>query len=122
MADTKSWKDFGGQYLKAQNVESSSDQYVVVAVGSENRNEREVVILTLERECRKKLFGCNVGNEATVQQQCPVGPNQAIGRIVTFDKVKTQKPGTSEIVDGLRIKFVPEDEHTGEKEEVEGAI
>ena len=105
MTNTDSWKDFGGKYLKAQNVENNTDKYVVVAVDSEMQNEKTTLILTLEREGSTKLFGCNATNEQAVQAVCPDSPNQAIGRVITFEKERVRNPGTNQMVDGLRIQF-----------------
>jgi len=105
MTSTDSWKDFGGKYLKAQNVTSDTDRYVIVAVGSQEENGKTTLILTLEREGVSKLFGCNTTNENAVQSVCQNSPNQAIGSIVTFDKERVRNPATNQMVDGLRIKF-----------------
>ncbi len=110
-ASTKNWAAFGGQYLKAENVLSDKDKYVITKVSSqfEKDKQRNVVHLTLEYEGVSKLFGCNQTNEYAVKESCPNSPEQAIGRIITFNKVQVEKPGSvpREMVDGLRIQFVP---------------
>lgn len=110
MTNTDSWKDFGGKYLKAQNVVSDKDKYVIVAVGSEVQNDKTTLILTLEREGASKLFGCNTTNENAIMTVCPESPNQAIGKVVTFDKERVRNPGTNQMVDGLRIVFASTEE------------
>jgi hypothetical protein len=105
MTNTDSWKDFGGKYLKAQNVTSDKDKYVIVAVGSEIQNDKTTLILTLEREGTQKLFGCNTTNENAVMAVCPNSPDQAVGSIITFTKERVRNPGTNQMVDGLRIAF-----------------
>lgn len=105
MTSTDSWKDFGGKYLKAQNVVNKDDKYVIVAVGSEIQNDKTTLILTVEREGTQKLFGCNATNEAAVMAVCPESPNQAVSSIITFDKERVRNPATNQMVDGLRIVF-----------------
>lgn len=106
---SNTWAAFGSEYLKAIDVLKDTDEYAIVDVSSkdENRNGKNetVLHLTIERNESKKLFGCNKTNSYTVQCECPNSPKDAIGRIVTFNKVDVQKPGTDEMVKGLRIVF-----------------
>jgi len=114
MEKTDTWAAFGSEYLKAIDVLNDTDEYAIVGVSSkeENRNgkKEDVLHLELERGDLKKLFGCNKTNSYAVQVACPNSPKDAIGKIITFNKVPVQKPGTDEIVDGLRIKFKSEEE------------
>lgn len=114
MEKTDNWAAFGSEYIKAVDVLSNTDEYAIVNVSSkeETRNNvtKEVLHLHLERGELKKLFGCNATNTYAVQQECILSPKDAIGRIITFNKVQVTKPGTSEIVDGLRLVFKPKNE------------
>ena len=114
MEKIDTWTAFGGEYLKAIEVENNTDEYVIVGVSSKDEDDKTTLILKLERNELKKIFTCNKTNLKAVQAECPTGPKQAIGRVITFDKVKTQRPGTDEIVDGLRLKLVPENTNTAE--------
>ena len=105
MKDTDNWEAFGGEYLKADNVTSASDQYVIISVDSKKENGKNTVILTVERNGIQKLFGCNATNEQAVQAACPESPKQAAGKTVTFNKVQVTNPATKQVVDGLRIQF-----------------
>ena len=109
MEKTDNWAAFGSEYLKAIDVLNDTDEYAIVNVSSkeETRNGvvKEVLHLHLERGELKKLFGCNATNTYAVQAQCVNSPKDAIGKVITFKKVKVTKPGTDEIVDGLRLKF-----------------
>ncbi len=104
---TSTWAAFGGEYIKAIDVLKDTDEYVIVDVSSKLENEKEVLHLDIERNGSKKLFGCNKTNTYAVQEQCPNSPKDAIGRVITFNKVDAQKPGTNEIVKGLRLVFKP---------------
>ncbi len=110
MSKTKNWKAFGSKYIKADDVTSDKDEYAITGVDSENEDGKETLIYTIQRDEISKLFGCNATNEKTVREECPEGPEQAIGRKITFNKVEATNPQTHEIVDGLRIKFVKEDD------------
>jgi len=111
---TKNWAAFGSEYLKAIDVLNDTDEYVIVDVSSkeENRNGKteDVLHLHLERGEMKKLFGCNKTNTYAVQAVCLTKPEDAIGRVITFNKAQVTKPGTNEIVDGLRIVFKDKEE------------
>lgn len=109
MSKTQNWKAFGGKYLKAEDVANDTDKYVITKVESEDEDGRETVIFTLERNGISKLFGCNVTNEQAVKEANPDAPDQAIGKVVTFFKVKVTNPTTKQLVDGLRICFKKEE-------------
>jgi len=104
---TKNWAAFGSEYIKAIDVLNNTDEYAIVNVESRFENNRDTLILDIERGELKKKFGCNKTNGYAIQVACPEKPEDAIGRIITFNKVKVQKPGTDEIVDGLRLVFKP---------------
>ena len=116
MEKTDTWAAFGSEYLKALDVLSDTDEYVIVDVSSkeETRNnvKKEVLHLHLERNGNEKLFGCNATNTQAVQEAFPLGPKTAIGAKITFNKVDAQKPGTipPETVKGLRLQFKPIEE------------
>ena len=118
MSKTKNWKAFGSKYIKADDVTSDKDEYAITGVDSENEDGKETLIYTIQRDEISKLFGCNATNEKTVREECPNGPEQAIGRKITFNKVEATNPQTHEIVDGLRIKFVEREEVKPEAERV----
>jgi len=107
---TSTWAAFGSDYLKAIDVLSDKDEYAIVGVESKEEKGKQVLCLNIERGELKKLFGCNKTNAYAVQQECPNSPKDAIGRTITFNKVKVQKVGTNEIVDGLRLQFKPKTE------------
>ena len=110
---TKNWAAFGSEYLKALDVLKDTDEYMIVNVSSkeETRNNitKDVLHLHLERDGSEKLFGCNKTNAYAVQEECTISPKEAIGRIITFNKVDVIKPNTNppEMVKGLRIVFKP---------------
>lgn len=104
---TKTWAAFGSEYLKAVDVLKDTDEYAIVNVSSKFENGKDTLHLHLERDGAEKLFGCNKTNAYAVQCAVPESPELAIGRVITFNKVKVAKPGTepAEIVDGLRLVF-----------------
>ena len=109
---TNNWLAFGNEWLKAAEVANDKDEYVIVNVMSQEEDKGTTLILELEREDVKKKFGCNKTNLFAVQEECPNGPKEAIGKVVTFYKVDTQKPN-GERVKGLRIKFKQDSEDSG---------
>ena len=110
MSKTDTWAAFGSEYLKAIEVENDTDEYAIVGVDSKDEEGKTTLILKLQREELNKIFGCNKTNLYAVQQECPINAKEAIGRIVTFNKVKVTNPSTKQIVDGLRLQFKPKEE------------
>jgi len=113
---TKNWAAFGGEWIKAADVLLDTDEYAIVGVDSKiEEGKGEVLHLIIERSGKEQKFGCNKTNMYAVQTECPESPEDVIGRVITFNKVKVQKPGTSppEIVDGLRLVFKPAVEADG---------
>ena len=110
MEKTDTWAAFGSEYLKAIEVENDTDEYAIVGVDSKDEEGKTTLILKLQREELNKIFGCNKTNLYAVQQECPINAKEAIGRIVTFNKVKVTNPSTKQIVDGLRLQFKPKEE------------
>ena len=106
MEKTDTWAAFGSEYLKAIEVEKDTDEYAIVGVESrEEEGKGTVLILKLQRGELNKIFGCNKTNLYAVQEACPNGPKNAIGRVITFNKVKVTNPSTKQVVDGLRLVF-----------------
>jgi len=107
---TKNWAAFGGEWIKAIDVLKDTDEYVIVGVDSEfEEGKGEVLNLTIERNSIQKKFGCNKTNTYAIQQAYPESPENAIGKIITFNKVRVNKPGTNppQEVDGLRLVLKP---------------
>lgn len=105
---TKNWAAFGGEWLKAIDVLNNTDEYVIVGVDSKfEEGKGEVLHLTVEREGTQKKFGCNKTNTYAIQVSYPEKPEDVIGKVITFNKVKVNKPGTNppQEVDGLRLQF-----------------
>lgn len=107
MENTDNWAGFGSDYIKAIEVANNTDEYAIVGVDSKIENNRKTLILDIERNEVKKKFGCNATNLQAVQAVCKNGPQEAIGRVITFNKVKVTNPNTKLIVDGLRLQFKP---------------
>ncbi len=107
MEQNDTWAGFGSEYLKAIEVTSKDDEYAIVGYESREENGKTTLVLNLERGDLKKVFGCNQTNLQAVQVECPNKPSEVIGRVIMFDKVKTQNPTTHQMVDGLRIRFKP---------------
>ena len=108
MENTDNWAAFGGEWIKAIEVLNDTDEYVIVGVDSKlEEGKGEVLHLKIERNGKEQKFGCNKTNMYAVQVECPSGPKDAIGRVITFNKVRVAKPGTvpEEMVDGLRLVF-----------------
>ena len=108
--DTNNWAGFGSEYIKAIEVKNNTDEYAIVGVDSKVENGRKTLILKIQRGELEKIFGCNQSNLQAVQEVCPNNPEQAIGRIITFNKVQVQNPQTHQMVDGLRIQFKTKEE------------
>ena len=126
--NTKTWAAFGGEWIKAVDVLNNTNEYAIVSVDSKiEEGKGEVLHLVIERDGKEQKFGCNKTNQYAIQQECPNSPEDCIGRTITFNKVKVQKPGTTppEIVDGLRLVFkkaIPEQDLTESGVAIDGTI
>ena len=116
MEQTDTWAAFGNEWLKAIEVKNDTDEYAIVGVDSQKEDSKTTLVLLLQRGELEKKFGCNQTNKQAVQLECEKSPKDAIGRKITFFKVKTNKPGTTEIVDGLRLCFVKDSKSIPEVE------
>ena len=124
MEKLNNWSAFGSEYLKAVDVLSDTDEYVIVNVSSkeETRNNvtKDVLHLHLEKDGNEKLFGCNATNTQAIQEAFPSGPKDSIGAIITFNKAQVTNPQTKQIVDGLRLQVKPKElEDSDEDKELE---
>ena len=109
---TKTWAAFGGEWIKAADVANNTNEYAIVGVDSQfEEGKGEVLILKISRDEKEQKFGCNKTNKYAVQCECTNGPEESIGRVITFNKVRVAKPGTTpeEMVDGLRLVFKPQE-------------
>ncbi len=99
-----SWDDFtGGNFLKAADVASEEDAYVVVSVGVSEREDRTSVKLSLERNEKESEFELNKTNANKLKELDVASPKSLTGKKIYFKKALVRNPTTNKEVEGLRI-------------------
>ncbi len=99
-----SWEPFSGEYLKAVDVKSENEKYVIKALDDTENNGRRQLTLILEHEGNTKKFGLNMSNQQTLQLSGAGCPKDLIGQVISFTKVQANNPATKQMVESLRIK------------------
>lgn len=101
-----SWDDYiSGNFLKAVNVNSEEDAFVVLAVeqGTEPDGQGKRIRLHLQRNEIEYDFDLNKTNSAKLKELGSESPKTLIGKKIYFRKVLVRNPKTNMEVDGLRI-------------------
>lgn len=99
------WDAFTGASLKAEDVKSSKDEYVIVQLSHDEQDGRHKLILTLERNGIQKMFYLNSTNTKVLKDVAD-SPKELIGKKVNFVKIKVNNPQTGKIQDSLVIDKV----------------
>ena len=99
------WDAFTGASLKAEDVKSVKDEYVIVNLSHDEQDGRHKLILTLERNDIQKLFYLNATNTKIVKDAVD-SPKELHGKKVTFVKIKVNNPQTNKIQDSLVIDTI----------------
>jgi len=103
--DFDSWEKFSGTYLKASDVDSEKEPYVIIDLTeSENDQGKPMIELHLEHNKIRKLFTVNATNQYTLRESGAESPRALVGQTIYFTKVKATNPTTKQQVDALRIK------------------
>lgn len=98
-----SWDAFTGNYLKAEDVKSEGDAYVVIGVDTEKFDGKTGLKLQLERNEVKKDFSVNKTNAKKVRDLGITSPKVLVGKRIYFKKVTVTNPTTKQEVESLRI-------------------
>lgn len=105
---TDSWDAFTGASLKADDVKSKDDAYVVVGTDEDLQDGRPKLIFVVERDEIRKNFYLNATNVEAVRDLGVNSPSQIIGRKIYFGKIKVNNPKTKKQQDSLVIYKVEE--------------
>lgn len=100
-----SWDAFSGNYLKASNVKSEDESYLITGLETIDDENRKRLSLDLERNERKWKFDCNVTNTEKLMSVA-VKPNELIDASIRFKKVFVRNPSTNKEVESLRISEI----------------
>lgn len=98
-----------GNFLKANNVESDKDEFIVTDVeegkGKDKAKgtEYDVLRLTLERNNQEYDFDLNKTNIKFLVSKGYVEPLTLVGKKICFKKALVRNPVTNMEVEGLRI-------------------
>lgn len=98
-----SWDSFGSSFLKASDVININDFYIVINVLPIEKNGKEKVRLSLERNFIKKDFDLNNANINRIKGLGIASPKALLGKKIYFEKVMATNPQTKAEVPSLRI-------------------
>ena len=99
-----SWDDFvSGNFLKAIDVNSPEDAFVVVSVDIAEKDEKKNIRLEFQRNGKDYDFDVNKTNAKKLKELGVVNPKALISKKVFFRKALVRNPKTNQEVEGLRI-------------------
>ena len=102
-----SWDSFAGNYLKAENVKSESEAFVIcdvkVVEREDNGTKKTILSLTLENGGCQYVFDLNKTNASKLKELGVQNPRNLFGKIVYFRKALVRDPKKNKEVEGLRI-------------------
>lgn len=99
------WDDFiSGDFLKAINVDSDKDAFIVVKMEFDRESER--LRATVERNGKSYLFDVNKTNAVFLKEAGIPNPKELVGKKLYFKKALVRNPQTNKEVEGLRISKV----------------
>ena len=99
-----------GEFLKATNITSESEIFVIIKVeeGKSQDGKKEILELTLEHNALKCRYGLNKVNLDFLIKSGYTEPIKLVGKKITFRKVLVTNPATKKEVDGIRINSISE--------------
>ena len=103
-----SWDNFtGGTFLKAENVKSESDIFVVLDVQEveDTRDGKDVkrVRLVLEKGEDDFLLDLNKTNAQFLKEKGIKSPKELLGKKINFRKALVRDPSKNKEVEGIRV-------------------
>lgn len=100
----QSWDNFiGSKFLKAKDVASEQDAYVVIIANAIEDKGEVRLRLSLERHGQEFDFDVNATNSKFIQNAGIKSPAHLFGKKLYFKKVLTTNPSTKTEVEGLRV-------------------
>jgi len=101
-----SWDEYvSGNFLKAANVNSEQEAFVVKNVSEVERDEKPQIRLTLERNGTDWDFDVNKTNAKKLQESVD-SPKNLVGKKIYFRKALVRNPKTNQEVESLRVSKV----------------
>jgi len=92
-----------GNFLKAINVQSEKDAFVVTEIEEVKANDKEVLRLTLEKDGVEYDFDLNKTNAKFLAGKGIIEPMTLMSKKLFFRKALVRNPKTNQEVEGLRI-------------------
>jgi len=104
LPNTKSWEGFIDTYLKTEHIEEFPARVVVLDVNSVlSPNKKVQLIFDVEYNKKKFKWNCNKTNMRKLENAKLGSPFSAIGKVLTFEKIRVQNPSTKQSVDSLEV-------------------
>ena len=104
----KKLTEYGGNFLKANNVTSEKDIFVVTEVQETKAKDKtgkeyDVLRMTLEKDGIEFDFDLNKTNIKFLVTKGFIEPMTLVGKKISFKKALVRNPQTNTEVEGLRI-------------------
>jgi len=98
------WTDFAGDFLKADFIDGSQADVVVIGVeGVKEDTGRNRLFLEVEYADRQWKFDINKTNQTFLRNNGVKKPKDLISYKLTLQKIKVRNPSTNSMQDGLAI-------------------
>jgi len=99
----ENWDDFAGEYLKAEYIKEFPLEIVIKDVETYYDDTKPRIVLITEYNGRDWKFELNKTNQNFIKSEGITGPNAAIGKKLTLNKIKARNPTTNTLVDSIII-------------------
>jgi len=101
--EMKKLTDYGGTFLKANNVVNEQDLFLITNIAEVKEDDRTALRLSLKKGEAEFSFDLNQTNIKFLTSKGFVEAESVVGHNISFKKVLVRNPKTNMEVDGLRI-------------------
>lgn len=101
---TDQWTDFAGKYLKANMIEKWPSKHAILNIEAHYDDDDEAhLLIQVEALNKKWKIELNKTNQKILKDLGIKAPKELIGKVITFEKIKTMNPSTKERVDSFSV-------------------
>ncbi len=105
--NTKKWDDFLGNWLKADHIKIWPARIPVISVRAElDKSEKAHLVFQVELNKKKMEWEANKTNIDILKKSIITGPDDLIGKVIVFNKIKVRNPSTNAMVNSLLVDRV----------------
>lgn len=102
--DLETWKDFLGNWLKAEMVKVYPAKVLVVGVkGNVDTDGGVHLVYDVQYDGKKLFWEPNITTSAIIRKQFPKGPKEIVNKTLVFEKTLRYNPQIKKDVDALAL-------------------